>query len=168
MAGLSPEKMLEPEEKSADLLQKAAALHLVRVNSAVFVLDKEAAVIRSAGAARVAKHNEKKKAEGLAKAYVPVAVLDLVKASGGWDSFMIDRAKLQPVKPAETVLEKVPPVPVPGAVPVLEKIVYKDKIIIKHQEMTPEQQKMIDLGLALKASTGIKKWILAHFFPQYF
>lgn len=80
---------------------------LVRVTVPVYMQDKKAAAARTAGAERVARHRQKLADEGRRPAAVPVAVLDEVKAAGGWDQWQVQKAAAAvPLVPQVVEVEK--------------------------------------------------------------
>lgn len=85
----------------------AEEFDLVRVTAPVYIQDKKAAAARTAGAERVARHRQKLADEGRRSAAVPVAVLDQVKAAGGWDQWQAQKAASAiPPEPQVIVVEK--------------------------------------------------------------
>ena len=130
----------------------AEEFDLVRVHAPVYVLDKKAAAARSAGAERVAKHRAKLATEGLRPAAVPAAVLDEVKAAGGWAEWQARKVAAATPPPQVVEVEKLVEkrVEVPGPERVIEKrveIQVPAKIGIRDLES-------LSLGQAVQQLTG--------------
>ena len=121
---------------------------LVRVHSPVYVLDKKAAAARSAGAERVAKHRAKLATEGLRPAAVPAAVLDQVKAAGGWTEWQAQ--KVAAATPPPQVVEVEKRVEVPGP----ERVVEKRVEVEVPAKLGARDTESLSLGRAVQKLTG--------------
>lgn len=120
---------------------------LVRVTAPVYIQDKKAAAARTAGAERVARHRQKLAEEGRRPASVPVAVLDQVKAAGGWDQWQAQKAAAA-VPPAPLVVEVEKKVEVPGP----ERLV--------PAPIGKRDSASISLGRAVQQLTGWRKGLV--------
>lgn len=151
---------LDPDHKTAlpamtaEIMETRLAndFDLVRVRAPVYIQDKKAAAARSAGAERVAKHRAKQLIEGLRPAAVPAAVLDEVKAAGGWAEWQAQKVAAATPPPQVLEVEKVVEkrVEVPGPERVIEKrveIQVPAKIGIRDLES-------LSLGQAVQQLTG--------------
>lgn len=135
----------------------AEEFDLVRVTSPVYIQDRKAAAARTAGAERVARHRQKLADEGRRPAAVPVAVLDQVKAAGGWDQWQAQKAAAA-VPPAPQVVEVEKRVEVPGP----ERLVEKRVEVQVPAKISSRDLESLSLGRAVQQLTGWRR-VLAHF-----
>ena len=133
----------------------AKEFDLVRVTAPVYIQDKKAAAVRTAGAERVARHRQKLADEGRRSAAVPVAVLDQVKAAGGWDQWQAQKAAAA-VPPAPQVVEVEKRVEVPGP----ERLV--EKRVEVPTKLGSRDLESLSLGRAVQQLTGWRR-ALVHF-----
>lgn len=138
---------------------------LIRLHAPVYVLDKKAAATRSAGAERVARHREKLAAEGLRPAAVPAAVLDAVKAAGGWAEWQAQTtaavAVAPPLAPPPQIIEKLVEVEKLVDVPGPERIV--EKIVEVPAQLSKSDFAALQVGRKTQSLTGwraaVVRWL---------
>ena len=121
----------------------AEEFDLVRVTSPVYIQDRKAAAARTAGAERVARHRQKLADEGRRPAAVPVAVLDQVKAAGGWEQWQAQKAAAA-VPPAPQVVEVEKRVEVPGP----------ERLVQVPAKLGSRDLESLSLGRAVQQLTG--------------
>ena len=121
----------------------AEEFDLVRVTSPVYIQDRKAAAARTAGAERVARHRQKLADEGRRPAAVPVAVLDQVKAAGGWEQWQAQKAAAA-VPPAPQVVEVEKRVAVPGP----------ERLVQVPAKLGSRDLESLSLGRAVQQLTG--------------
>lgn len=132
----------------------AEEFDLVRVTAPVYIQDKKAAAARTAGAERVARHRQKLADEGRRPAAVPVAVLDEVKALGGWAQWQAQKAAAA-VPPAPQVVEVEKKVEVRVEVPGPERLV--EKRVEVPAKFDTQDLESLSLGRAVQQLTGWRR-----------
>lgn len=135
----------------------AEEFDLVRVHVPVYIQDRKAAAARSAGAERVAKHRQKLASEGLRPAAVPAAVLDQVKAAGGWDQWQAQKAAAT-VPPVPIIVEKIVEklVEIPGP----ERLIEKRVEVQVPAQLSTSDKAALSLGKAAQKLTGWRRALL--------
>lgn len=128
----------------------AAEFSLVRVRAPVYIQNPKEAAQKTANANRVAKHRAKLAEQNMKPTAVPAALLDEVKAAGGWDAW---KEKQKPFQP-EPVVQRVE---VPGPERIVEKIVEK----AVPTAIDASDKESIRLGRAVQQLVGWRKSLVA-------
>jgi hypothetical protein len=137
------------------LEERAIELGLVRERRPVFVFDAGEAKKRGGSAERMAKMRAKQSEAGLRPAPVPAAILDAVKAVGGWEKWQAQIANAA-IPPAPKPIEKIVEVPGPPGPPVPgpERLV--------QAKISGRDLEFLSLGKAVQQLTGWRR-TLANF-----
>ena len=137
---------------------------LVRIRMPVYAWDKKEAKKRSESADRVEKFRKKQAAEGLRPAAVPIALLDAVKAAGGWAEWQ--------AQTAATAVAAIPPPPPATAPQIIEKSVEVrvevpgpertiEKIVEIPTKLGNRDTESLNLGRKVQALKGWRATVLS-------
>lgn len=156
-SALDPNHKTAPPAMTAEIMETRLAndFDLVRVRAPVYIQDKKAAAARSAGAERVAKHRAKQLIEGLRPAAVPAAVLDQVKAAGGWAEW--EAQKIAAATPPPQVLEVEKLVEKRVEVPGPERVIEKRVEVQVPAKLSTQDLEALSLGRAVQQLGGWRK-----------